>query len=194
MTAIFLLAHQLEKNTSPVQIMELLSQLLMYVRSSCAIDHFEHHSNIKEDSESVASFVQRPTSLNPSITSSVTINQLNQSLVAMNDEHCDDILACCIRTIKQVMDSMKHYPMESTVMMGTKLSELSELLIKLLSDDNLRIESYLYAGKLKLAYLMAVSLGQCSSVFRVLEAARLSNDQHYVKICEMWLKKNGFSP
>lgn len=198
MAAGFLLAHQLEKNTSLGQTVELLNQLLVYVRSSCVTDQLDsHHYGTDSDSLISAQFVSRMSisrsaSLSPAPFSTPN-SMAEQSEQVQQTMHrlCDDIVTCCIRTIKLVLDTAKHLPMEpSAGITRTRLSELSESLIKLLSDDNLRIEAYLHAGKLKLAYLLAVSLGQRANVIRVLDSARHSNDQHYVKICEMWLKKN----
>lgn len=72
----------------------------------------------------------------------------------------------------------------------SRLNELKEQLIKSLSDDHNRIEAYIGAGRLKLAYLLSVSLGEPSNVRRVLDAAKVAGDVNYVKICEMWLRQN----
>lgn len=215
LTSVFLVAHQLEANSSCAQILELLGQLLVYVRSSLATEQEAHQlgNTTGADPESGPfsspftarsnshlsrhlSLVQATVEPEPSEAGSVSgamSGDSSERLERMNRQ-CDDMVTGCIGALKLVLDSRRQMAMEpSSGIARAKLSELSEALIKLLSDDKLRIEAYLHAGKLKLAYLLAVSLGQRANVIQVLDTARHANDQHYVKICEMWLRKNAAS-
>ncbi len=82
---------------------------------------------------------------------------------------CDDVIGACIRSCSN--------------------PTLIEPLIKLLSSDINKIDAYILSGKLKSAYLLAISLNRETDVIRVLEASIRSNELQIKKICEMWLKK-----
>ncbi len=84
---------------------------------------------------------------------------------------CDDVIGACIRSCSN--------------------STLIEPLIKLLSSDINKIDAYILSGKLKSAYLLAISLNRETDVIRVLEASIRSNELQIKKICELWLKKKG---
>ncbi|KAJ6217183.1 hypothetical protein RDWZM_008340 [Blomia tropicalis] len=202
MTMSLLLAYELEKNSTTTHILDLTGQLILFIRSRGEQDEKQQYQQIDQSDSNSSSFIS--PFLNRSISISSRISSTSPSMNNMNNSSpsdsihrnrlCDEIVTSCIRTVKRVLDCQKSFPAESNSgMIRARLSELSESLIKLLSDDHLRIEAYLEVGKLKLAYLSAVSLGQRSDVIRVLERATQTNDQHYVKICEMWLRKNGAS-
>lgn len=209
MTAGFLLAHELEKSSSAAMMLDMLGQLLVYVRSSCLAEAHGPSSTGTGDQSESAFFssplqLSRSSSLSlnrtfsqggrvatPPPPNSTRVSETLQSaeLQTLMNKLSDEIVTSCICALKLVLD----WPARQSSALEqarAKFVELSESLIRLLSDDKLRIEAYLNAGKLKLAYLLAVSLGQRAYVVRVLETARQSNDQHYVKICEMWLRKN----
>ncbi len=82
---------------------------------------------------------------------------------------CDDVIGACIRSCSN--------------------QTLIEPLIKLLSSDINKIDAYILSGKLKSAYLLAISLNRETDVIRVLESSIRSNELQIKKICEMWLKK-----
>lgn len=205
MTAAFLLAHELEKNSSAATMLDLLGQLLVYVRSSCLAEHNSSPAATPVPAagdQSESGFFSSPLVASRSMSFTRSISQSSRTatppspgpaagLQALMNKLSDDIVTSCIGAIKLLLDwpvARQSNALELSA--RAKFVELSESLIKLLSDDKLRIEAYLQAGKLKLAYLLAVSLGQRSNVIRVLDTARQSNDLHYVKICEMWLRKN----
>ena len=133
----FLLAHEVERNSSTGHILELLNQLLIYVRSSAEHDN-QNQQNSEPDSMFTNPFVARSMSmstrsmsLSPTPSSSgpnaaqVDSGQLQQ---AMN-KLCDDIVTICIRIIKLVLDSQRQFPMDpSTGITQAKLSELSDSL------------------------------------------------------------------
>lgn len=174
-----LVAGQLENNQPVDRICADLKQLLTFVRSSSAAVHTTEV--IEEDGG------RRPDEMTESVSS--TLSLLDRQL-------SDDIVTECIGLVDTVGSVLAcslttHHQHQQLVGLDRqKLSELHESLIRLVADDTRRIEAYLNGGKRKLAYLLAVSIGDRASVRLVLDAARQANDQHYVRICEMWLVKN----
>lgn len=165
-----MLLHRLEQNSSTQHCLESVKNLLACVQSSygdvASNDVRKRRSNSLDSSGS-------------------------QVL-------CDSVISTCIGLVDLVISALtkpstnqvqvieSHFP----ALARQKLTELSESFIKLISDDNSRLNAYLAVGKLKLAYLLAVSTKRSENIEAVLNHARLSNDTTYVKICEMWLRKN----
>lgn len=183
MTGSLLFVTELEKHSTSEQIVSQLGQLLAFIRSSGDDISVDLESSVTDQYSS------------PSRTNSRTSESSQQQVVS--NKLCDIIVNDCIR-LAEAFNYVQHgllskNPMNRSTISRSLLTELSELFIRLLSDDTRRIEAYLHAGKLKLAYLLSVSVGQRSNVVRVLDTARQANDQHYVKICEMWLKKNAIN-
>lgn len=166
MAGSLLLVMELKQSSSNELILGQLNHLLALIRLSSGDE--DSGPEFAPDSQSVSS-----TSIR---------SQLAYSL-------CDDIVHECIRLTEVFGEQLASSNGGQSINKET-LADLGEQFIRLLSDDIRRIEAYLHTGKMKLAYLLAVSVGQRSIVARVLETARNTNDQHYVKICEMWLKKN----
>lgn len=88
--------------------------------------------------------------------------------VETSPQTCDDVIGACIRSNTN--------------------TELIEPLIKLLSSDINKIDSYILSGKLKSAYLLAIKSNRATDVRRVLEAADRTGQQQIKRICEVWIK------
>lgn len=178
----FLIANYLEKNLNVERISNDLKQLLTCIHHSvCSSGASNLNESIEPD--------QKTRTTNKAVTGLPLMTDI--------DKLSDDIIDTCLCFTETILTILKSLNVNRQNQLGltiglsrTKLLELKECLIKLITDDNRRIQAYLNVGKLKLAYLLAASLGQSDSIRLVLDSARQNNDQHYVKICEMWLKKN----
>lgn len=102
-----------------------------------------------------------------------SIEELLNCICKSTDEDtltlCDDVVTACIRSCK--------------------IPELIEPLIQLLSSSINKIDAYILNGKLKLAYLLAISLNRSADVTRVLEAATRTEQTQIKNICERWLSQ-----
>lgn len=102
-----------------------------------------------------------------------SIEELLNCICKSTDEDtstlCDDVVTACIRSCKT--------------------PELIEPLIQLLSSSINKIDAYILNGKLKLAYLLAISLNRSADVTRVLEAATRTEQTQIKNICERWLSQ-----
>jgi len=84
-------------------------------------------------------------------------------------QYCDDFICVCIR--------------------HTNNNDLVEPLIKLLNNDENKINCYILANKLKSAYLLAVRSERQSDITRIMSVAEATKQDTIKSICERYLKK-----
>ncbi|XP_064106569.1 uncharacterized protein LOC135215606 [Macrobrachium nipponense] len=62
-----------------------------------------------------------------------------------------------------------------------------DVIVKLFSSENAKIEAYIKCGRLKSAYLVAVHRGKYEDVILVQQAAKQSGQAHVATMCTKWL-------
>ncbi|KAK7081657.1 hypothetical protein SK128_006531, partial [Halocaridina rubra] len=62
-----------------------------------------------------------------------------------------------------------------------------DIIVKLFSTENAKIEAYIKCGRLKSAYLVAVHRGKYDDVVQVQEAATENGQAHVATMCKKWL-------
>ncbi|KAH9422529.1 Zinc finger FYVE domain-containing protein 26 [Dermatophagoides pteronyssinus] len=187
MCTMFLIAQHLERNSNVEKISNDLRQLLSFIQPTLSSSKATINVDDNDDKNDGNNDNKDRLDSEKISISSQKIEQLSTDDIIFDLLHfIESIMTVLIRLSNSQLDPI-------TIINGltrSKLSELKESIIKLIVDDNRRIDAYLQVGKLKLAYLLAAQLGLAANIEHVLMAARNANDQHYVKICEMWLKKN----
>lgn len=84
-------------------------------------------------------------------------------------QHCDEFICVCIR--------------------HTNNPELVDPMIKMLNNDENKINCYILTNKLKSAYLLAVKSERQSDITRIMSVAESTKQDSIRSICERWLKK-----
>lgn len=202
MATLFLIAQHLERNSNVKKICNDLKQLMSFIQSTWSSstttmidDDFVilHNKDNNDDDDNSNNNDNKNHSMEK-----MSADAHQQTAINNRQLSTDDIIFDCLHFVESIMtvvirlSNIQQHDTTAIIagLTRLKLSELKESIIKLIIDDNRRIDAYLQVGKLKLAYLLAAQLGHADNIENVLMAARAINDQHYVKICEMWLKKN----
>jgi zinc finger FYVE domain-containing protein 26 len=69
-------------------------------------------------------------------------------------------------------------------------TDLIEPMIKMLTSDINKIDAFIFTGKLRPAYLLAIRLERGSDVVRILAAAERTGQEMVRNWCQQWLQKN----
>ena len=106
---------------------------------------------------------------------SAIIERLNQLIICLrsfdlSSSLTDVVLGACIR-------SCNH-------------TDLIEPMIKMLTSDINKIDAFIFTGKLRPAYLLAIRLERGSDVVRILAAAERTGQEMVRNWCQQWLQKN----
>lgn len=106
-----------------------------------------------------------------------------------------------VQLINQLTDCIRlsHEPSESVALCDDLLvtavrhiaePQLADQLIKMMSNDLIKINAYILTDKLKSAYLLAVRLHRVDDVRRIHDASIRTKQDNLTKICQLWLDKN----